>query len=194
MELKSQLEKLAALLEKHPRVEKEAGLATLAKKLSVALDDCLSKFEIAVTRNTAEYSDLIALLTKAENKSLVTPDWMSKRSPNRRAYAKSGKKEKEEFSLEVVKAGHSDRIIRELKDTPGRQMEDALNEMVLLHDEEVAARFKSMKASYLNKFYECNGIPIGKTAKGAVDKKKTLSNLLSRIEELREYTKLTKVE
>src|SRR5262249_12486500 len=107
-------------------------------------------------------------------------------------FSKIVKKDIEEFALEIVKAGSAKELIREIKDTPRRQMENELNELVLSGDKQVTAKLKAMKPARLEQFCVLNGIDVVRKAKGGLDKDKTQPNILKRIDELREYIKLSK--
>ena len=107
-------------------------------------------------------------------------------------FAKAGKKEREEFALTMVKAGAASTLIKEMKDSPRRRMEDELNHLALATDNEISARLKAMKPAQLQAFCEFNGIAIVKNAKGALDRKKTRPAILQKLSELREYTKLSR--
>jgi len=188
------------MLDKLPKIEREPGLITLTTKIEKAIDAFLvksdaflAKSEEEAYRNTAEYSELIALLTNAPHKSLVTPEWLNGHARGlAKKFAKAGKKEKEEFALTMVKGGVASTLIREMKDTPRRRMEDELNRLALATDNEISERLDAMKASQLQEFCEFNGIAIVKNAKGSINKKKTQPHILQKLSELREYTKLSR--
>jgi hypothetical protein len=200
MELKDKIARLAALIDKKPKIESEPGLSTLVKTLEKAIDTFLSKSEAfiaksetAAYRNTAEYPELIALLMDTQYKSLVTPDWLNDHARSLvKKFAKAGKKEKEEFTLIMVKSGAALALIKEMKDSPRRRMEDELNRLALATDNEISARLKAMKPAQIQEFCEFNGIAIARNAKGSIDKKKTQPYILQKLSELREYTKLSR--
>jgi|SRR5215813_3616599 len=200
MELKDKITRLTALLEKHPKIESEGGMTTLTTKLEKAIDafltksdDLLAKSEAASYRNTAEYSELIALLTNVSHKSLVTPEWLNDHANGLgKKFAKAGKKEKEEFAVTMVNSGGALALIKEMKDSPRRRMEDELNRLALATDNEISARLKAMKPAQIQEFCEFNGIAIVKNAKGTLDRKKTQPAILEKLSELREYTKLSR--
>ena len=200
MELKEKITRLNGLLDKHPKLESEPSLITLTAKLEKAIDAFLVKSDAFLAeseeeayRNTAEYSELIALLTNASHKSLVTPEWLNGQAHSLgKKFAKAGKKEKEEFALTLVKAGAALTLIREMKDTPRRRMEDELNRLALATDNEISSTLKAMKTAHLQEFCEFNDIAVVKNAKGALDKKKTQPAILQKLSELREYTKLSR--
>ena len=131
------------------------------------------------------------MLTQKQNKSLVTPDWLNNYDVGKK-FTKVGKKEKEEFALMAVKAGIAADLIKEMKDSPRRKMEDELNSMALANDDEVAAKLKAMKPAQFQALCEFNNIPIARNAKNAVDKTKTRPYILQKLSELREYAKLTR--
>jgi len=200
MELKEKITRLAALLDKHPKIDSDGGLTTLATKLEKSIDAFLDKSDAFLAkseeeayRNTTEYSELIALLTNASHKSLVTPEWLNGQARSLgKKFAKAGKKEKEEFALTLVKAGSASTLIREMKDTPRRRMEDELNRLALATDSEISTRLNAMKPAELLEFCELNGIAIVKNAKGALDRKKTQPAIFQKLGELREYAKLSR--
>jgi len=193
MELKDRLARLVALLDKHPEIEREAKLVPLAAKLSKAIVDFLAKAEASVYGNSAEYPELIGLITNKELNTVVTLDWLNTRAPAGKKLAKATKKEKEQFAIEMVKTGRAGELIREIKDTPRRQMENEMSAMVLSDDAAVAAKIKAMKPAQMRQLCEHYGIPVVNNAKGAVDKKKTQPNLLKKLNEFREHAKLTKL-
>lgn len=195
MELTEKLNSLAALLSEHPKIHQQSDTRLLFAKFDKAVDELLAKLEQAIYRNTAEYAELLALVSGAQYKALVTVDWLNANAASvKKKYAKTGKKEKEDFVLTMVKAGKARAIIKELKETPRRQMQDELNDMALGTDEKAIARIKAMKAKQLEQFCEFNDIPVGKTAKGALDKKQVQAAILQKIGALREYAQLTKVQ
>jgi hypothetical protein len=191
MELARRLRDLLELIDEHPQLPKDPGLAPLAGKLVDQLGSFTAKASTAVLRNTAAFADLTALLARPEHRTLVTPQWMSGQSPIGTRYLKNGKKEKEQFALEVVRAGVSQQVLRELSDAPRRQMEALLHQMVLGTDAEVSLLWKGLKAAQLPPFCQFNQIPMVTNPKGAVDKTRTFSHLMEKIVERREYTKLT---
>jgi hypothetical protein len=193
MELKDRIVRLDALLNEHPKIVLEAKIAPLAAKLVKEIDALLEKSEASVHKNTAEYSDLISLLSNKETKALITVKWLNDHAANGKRWAKIGKKEIEEFILDAVKARLAGALIKEIKETPRRQMEKELDAIAHSDDAEVRVKLKAMKPTLLLQFCELNDIPVVRKATGAFDKIKTQSNILKKIEEVREYTKLVKV-
>lgn len=191
MDLARRLRDLLEIIDRHPSLLRDPGLTSLAGKLDDQLATFTAKAEGQAFRNTAAYADLVALLAQAENRLLVTADWMSGQSPVGTRYLKNGKKEKEQFALEVVKAGTASQVIRELNDAPRREMEELLHRMVLGTDAEVKESWKALKAAELKRFCQWNQIPVITNPKGAIDKARTFSHLIEKIAERREYTKLT---
>lgn len=191
MDLARRLRDLLEIIDRHPRLLRDPGLTSLARKLDDQLATFTAKAEGQAFRNTAAYADLVALLAQAENRLLVTADWMSGQSPIGTRYLKNGKKEKEQFALEVVKAGAASQVIRELNDAPRREMEELLHRMALGTDAEVKEHWKTLKAAELKRFCQWNQIPVITNPKGAIDKTRTFSKLKELIAERREYTKLT---
>ncbi|MGA1368775.1 MAG: hypothetical protein ACO394_09700 [Blastocatellia bacterium] len=191
MDLARRLRDLLEIIDQHPSLLRDPGLTSLAGKLDDQLATFTSKAMGQAFRNTAAYADLVALLAQAENRLLVTADWMSGQSPIGTRYLKNGKKEKEQFAIEVVKAGVSSQVIQELNDTPRREMEELLHRMALGTDAEVKEHWKTLKAAELKRFCQWNQIPVITNPKGAIDKTRTFSKLKELIAERREYTKLT---
>lgn len=191
MDLARRLRDLLEIIDQHPSLLRDPGLTSLAGKLDDQLATFTAKAEGQAFRNTAAYADLIALLAQAENRLLVTADWMSGQSPIGTRYLKNGKKEKEQFALEVVKAGAASQVIHELNDAPRREMEELLHRMVLGTDAEVKECWKALKAAELKRFCQWNQISVITNPKGAIDKTRTFNNLKELIAERREYTKLT---
>lgn len=191
MDLARRLRDLLEIIDRHPNLLRDPALVPLAGKLGDQLGTLTAKAMGQVYRNSAAYADLVALLAQPENRALVTADWMCGQSPVGTRYLKNGKKEKEQFALEVVKAGVSSQVIRELNDAPRREMEELLYRMVLGTDAEVKESWKALKAAELKRFCQWNQIPVITNAKGAIDKTRTFSKLKELITERREYTKLT---
>jgi len=191
MDLARRLRELLELIDQHPHLPKDPGLAVLAGKLADQLGIFTGKATAAMLRNTVAYADLIALLAQPEHRTLVTPAWMTGQSPVGTRYLRNGRKEKEQLALEVVQAGVSSQVLRELSDAPRRQMEALLHQMVLGTDEEVRLLWKGLKAAQLKPFCQFNQIATVVNPKGAVDKTRTLPNLMKVVAERREYTKLT---
>jgi hypothetical protein len=193
MDLKSKVERLEALLNEHPKIMTDAKLTPPAAKLEKEIDGFLAKSEAEIYKNSAEYAELASLFNQKQLKDFFTVKWFNDNALNGDKFTKLGKKEKEEFAIKAVKAGRAGELINQIKDTPRHQMEKELNAMVLAGDAEVAAKIKAMKPPELERFCTLNEIPIVKKSTGALDKNKTQPNILIKIQELREYTKLIKV-
>lgn len=193
MDLKNTVARLETLLSKHPTIVTEAMLAPLAAKLSKEIDAFLNKSEAAIYKNSAEYAELISLFNQKSLKDLLTVKWFNDHALNGVKFSKIGKKEKEEIALDAVKTKRAGEMIRDIKDTPRRRMEEELTAMALASDAEVAVKIKAMKPADLERFCALNEIPITKKSTGALDKTKTQPNILIKIQELREISKLVKV-
>ncbi|HXG67294.1 MAG TPA: hypothetical protein VNO70_19480 [Blastocatellia bacterium] len=191
MSLKEKIDGAASILGAYPSVETAPELKTVLTKLNRALDDFLTKSVSVVYKNTAEYAELWALMALPENRKTVTLAWLNERGePVGRRFAKSGKKEKEEFAVMMVRSGRAAAVIRELKESPIQKIQDEFNSMIDLPEEEVALRVKAMKPKDLEQFCNVNNVAIARTAKSGVDKKKTLPHIMRKLEEAREYLKL----
>lgn len=191
MSLKEKVSSVAHLLEGQPGVERLASLSATVTKLSKAIDDFLAKAEPAMYKNSAEFAELWALLMQRENKETVTPDWLNQHAGQLgKKFTKAGKKEKEDFAVAMVRTGQAPAVIQELKESPKRKMQDLLYSMVGLPEADAAEKIKAMKPKQLTEFCRLNEIPIVQTAKGSVDKKRTLPNIIAKIGDLQEYLKL----
>ncbi|MBO0797409.1 MAG: hypothetical protein J2P31_01180, partial [Blastocatellia bacterium] len=123
--------------------------------------------------------------------TLVTAKWMSEQVPAEgKKFVKNGKKEKEEFVLIMVKTGCAAKLIKEIKDSPMRRMQDELNRLALATDSEASATIKMMRPKQLEEFCRYNDIPIIRTTRGTIDKNKTQPNILQKLAGRREYVKL----
>ncbi len=191
MSLKESVEQLSALLDERPALERRSSLAAAVTKLRKALDDFLVKAEPEIYKDTREYAELSALLAHPEHKETVTLEWLNRHATKTgRKISKATKKEKEAFAVAMVKTGHAPALVRELKESPKRRMQDALYTLARLKDEKAADEFKAMKPKQAEAFCQHNEIPVARSAKGTLDKKKTLPHVLEKLSELREYLKL----
>lgn len=191
MSLKDKLSRVTAILNEQPSVENQSSLSTVMTKLNKALDDFLSKTEAIIYKNTAEFAELFALLNQPEHKNTVTLAWLNQHAaPTGKRLAKAGKKEKETFAVAMVGAGRAPSLIQELKESPKRKMQEELYSMTMLNDAEASSKIKAMKPKELEQFCRLNDIPVVKSAKGSIDKKKTEPHIIKKLESMREYLKL----
>ena len=191
MSLREKVADVAALLDERPSLERLAALAAAVNKLGKALDDFLAKSVPEMHKNTAEYAELSALLSQQEYKSVVTLDWLNRHAaPCGKKYAKVGKREKEDFAVTMVGAGLAPAVLQELKESPRRKMQDLLYALARQRGDEAAAEIKAMKPKQLEEFCRHNDIPVERSARGGVDKKRTLPHITAKLDDLREYLKL----
>jgi len=191
MSLKESMEQVTVLLDERPALERRAGLTATVTKLRKALDDFLAKAEPEIYKDTKEYAELSALLTRPEYKETVTLDWLNRHGARAgQKFTKGTKKEKEAFAVAMVKAGHAPVLIRELNESPRRKMQDLLHGLTRQSKAQVEATVKALKPKQLEAFCAVNEIPCVRNARGTIDRKQTLPHIFAKLGALKEYLKL----
>jgi hypothetical protein len=180
-------------MDERPELEKMAALAPAARKLGKAIDDFLARAELAIHKNSAEFAELFALLSRPEHRSTITLAWLNRHAAavvGKKKYTKLGKREKEDFAVTLVRAGAARPLIQELKDSPKRKMQELLHSLAGLSEAKAAEKIRALKTKQLEEFCLVNDIPTIRRGTGSLDRKQTLPNIMRKVESLKEYLKL----
>ncbi len=189
MSLSERVKELSTVLAKTPGLEDDPSLESARDELLKAIEQFQEEHASLLDRQNVQALDLIACIRNARKNSA---EWLSNKSPGRHSYLKGSQIELEEFAREALSHGLAKRLIDELTGEQDRYAR-LLQSLVNLSEERLEIKLNGIEDGEMIRFCESNEIKISRTAKNPFNRTKTIVNIRRRVEELKEYLKLSQV-
>ena len=170
---------------------KKAAVKKSAKPKTAKETNAEKKEQIERLKNTREYAELNGLLMQAPYKKTATLDWFKKHLPDTEVpVVKVTPKERERFILILIRNDKATEAITDLLDLPMRQWKTTFAELAGMSTTRATEKLKAFTPKDFAALCSHNDIQMVKSPKGAINKAKTLPQVLKRLEILGEYLKL----